>query len=1010
MESSQKNVFDVAAKDIVKQFLEGYNATIFAYGETGAGKTYTIQGEGVEGLNGGLIPQSLSKIFQEVDNNQHETVNIHVSFLEIYKETAYDLLGPLLLKGSRKTKELSKVLVTMGGNDSCHLHGLSYHHVTSEDEAAQLYRLGVANQKTDKTSDNQRSSRSHTVFSITISRQRHGTELFLRSKLNLVDLAGSEHVWKSSADEQQPGEAKFVNLSLHHLESVIIALQKFNMKSLRNCSRKKQTGKVLKRSSSATLRGERSVDAVPKSRFNEKLTSASAVELGKGKHSGLSVDYEPVLVPYRNSLLTMVLQDSLGGNCITAMIAALSFEEKNLSETISTCRFAQRVARIMNKPIRNEEVDKNMVIRRLQTTLAKLHLELANYKHESLTLRLDDESSPEDEQDCSAVMRSFLAGRINDPVSHGINTPRKFRTSLRYLRRIFAGTTPQALRDGDQEQQSADDRDSGVRTGSEPTSPLTSEGETDVHVVSNFIAQLPSPVPMIADASQHRLSVTQESGISLGTEHEEPTPDADESSPGPSHEIPQMSGPGTSEVSTQTGLLKTCEGRKSAKKDVCLGEGKVQPAGHGPREDVLIWELELQKEELLNKSKMFTSRLADQRARLVVMLRRGDLPEELENEKIVELQLQKKQREVESKLSFVIKKLADLKYTDRLKQCQVKAQHQSETQSFKELELKEVSTRQKLLARREQMRNFGLSSPTLSHQSAPSTSSFRSGTGSGNVTLSRTSSMTLHWEDGGRETGDQYRTVPGSPISSIPASNSRNSKPVASRRELKDNSRKIHHMALSSQSFFSKRGFSSQERFYSRDKSGTSRNVGKNCPLVDYMNNSHRALYHKSTFPRRIENGVCSDLRGTKSAQRTMPKKQKACGNSEAILARSSLSCLQSKEQSSDSSKTECIMAMPPDAATTDNKLVTANDASEDQAEISKQEDKCSDFKNSRLSSPGETAASKSRENFQEQKLPCLNREQRVRVLKIREYVSAAEVIQRRWRLYKMNRKGEGGK
>ncbi|XP_078356214.1 uncharacterized protein LOC144641028 [Oculina patagonica] len=654
-----------------------------------------------------------------------------------------------------------------------------------------------------------------------------------------------------------------------------------------------------------------------------------------------------------------------------------------------------------------------MVIRRLQTTLAKLHLELANYKHESLTLRLDDESSPEDERDCSAVMRSFLAGRINDPVSHGINTPRKFRTSLRYLRRIFAGTTPQALRDGDQGVQSADDRDSGVRTGSEPTSPLTSEGETDVHVVSNFIAQLPSPASMLADASQHRLSVTQESGISLGTEHEEPTPDAEESSPGPSHEVPQASGPGTSEVSTQTGLLKICEGRKSAKKDVCVGEGRVQPAGHGPREDVSIWELELQKEELLNKSKMFTSRLADQRARLVVMLRRGDLPEELENEKIVELQLQKKQREVESKLSFVIKKLADLKYTDRLKQCQVKAQHQSETQSFKELELKEVSTRQKLLARREQMRNFGLSSPTLSHQSAPSTSSFRSGTGSGNVTLSRTSSMTLHWEDGGRETGDQYRTVPGSPISSIPASNSRNSKPVASRRELKDNSRKIHHMALSSQSSFSKRGFSNQERFYSRDKSGTSRNVGKNCPLVDYMNNSHRTLYHKSTFPRRIENGVCPDLRGTKSAQRTTPKRQRACGNSEAILARSPSSCLQSKEQSSDSRQAKRVPTMPTDAANTDDKLVTANDASENQAEISKLEDKCSDFKNSHLSSPGETAASKSRENTHEQNSPfvsCLNREQRVRVLKIRECVSAAEVIQRRWRLYKRNKSGDGGK
>ena len=333
----------------------------------------------------------------------------------------------------------------------------------------------------------------------------------------------------------------------------------------------------------------------------------------------------------------------------------------------------------------------------------------------------------------------------------------------------------------------------------------------------------------------------------------------------------------------------------------------------------------------------------------------------------------------------------------------MKEQQQSGTQTFKELELKEMFTRQKLLARREQMKNFGLSSPTPSHQSALSTSSFRSG--SGDVTLSRTSSMTFHWEDGGRETGDQYRTVPGSlPVSSIPASNRRNfvAKPGASRSG----------MTLSSQS--SKRGLSSQERFYGRDKSGSSRSVGKSCPLVDYMNNSRQTLYHKSTFPRRIENGVCSDLRGTKGAQRTMPKRQRARGNGEAILARSSSSCcLQLKDQSSDSSKSEPVPAMPPDAANTDDESVTANDAIENQAEISKGEDKCRGFENFHPSSPGETATSKTRESTQGQNLPlviCFNREQRVRVLKIREFVSAAEVIQRRWRLYKRDKNGEGDK
>ena len=128
----------------------------------------------------------------------------------------------------------------------------------------------------------------------------------------MVDLAGSERVSKPSADEQQLGEAKFVNLSLHYLESVIIALQKFNVRSLRTCSRKKQLGKCSSRCSSATLQGTRSVDGISRPRLNVRLMSASAVELGNGKNAVLAADYEPLHVPYRNSLLTMVLHDSLG--------------------------------------------------------------------------------------------------------------------------------------------------------------------------------------------------------------------------------------------------------------------------------------------------------------------------------------------------------------------------------------------------------------------------------------------------------------------------------------------------------------------------------------------------------------------------------------------------------------------------------------------------------------------------------------------------------------------------
>ncbi|KAJ7369976.1 hypothetical protein OS493_035147 [Desmophyllum pertusum] len=315
---------------------------------------------------------------------------------------------------------------------------------------------------------------------------------------------------------------------------------------------------------------------------------------------------------------------------------------------------------------------------------------------------------------------------------------------------------------------------------------------------------------------------------------------------------------------------------------------------------------------------MFMSRLADQRARLVVMLRRGDIPEELENEKIVELQLQKKQREVESKLSFVIKKLADLKYTDDpLKQCQVKEQHPTGTQAFRELQLKEKSTRQKLLARREEMRNFGFPSATISGQSTPSSSRIRFGTG--HSSLSDASSVTSPWEDGGRE----------SAVSSIPASNRKNliAKHAASKGGLSDSSHHVHKVTPSSQNYFAKRGFPRQQRFPSKDKCGMSRNDRpKSCLLVKFMNDSHQALYHKSTFPRRIESGAHCDMRGTKSAraQRTMSGIQRARAKNVPNLARSSSSgCLKLEEQSSDSSKAERVPILHP---------VTAN-AAENQAE-----------------------------------------------------------------------------
>lgn len=1023
MDSSQKNVFEVAAKDIVETFLEGYNGTIFAYGQTGAGKTYTIQGpEGnledsrSASENAGLIPRSLSLIFHKLQHNQHDTINLHISFLEIYTETAYDLLGPLLFKGPRKFKELPKqVLITMGGKGACHLHGLSCHNVTSERDAVRLYHLGLANRKTAQTTANQRSSKSHTIFTISLTRQRHGAEVFIRSKLHLVDLAGSERVWKSTGKEQQLSEAKFVNLSLHHLESVIIALQKFSIRNFRNHNRKKQNAnRSLNRSSSAILSGAKNMDGVQMHRMNALLKSLSAVELGnqKGRHSPVVIENESVHVPYRNSLLTMVLQDSLGGNSNAAMIATLSLEEKNFCETITTCRFAQRVARVINKPIRNEEVNKDLVIKRLQTTLAKLYLELATYKaseQESMMACCEDRNRLEHEQECVDVIDSYFDGRINDPVAHGINTPRKFRTTLRHLRRMFVQSSSPTAMSGDDGLESTDDRDSGVRTGSEPTSPLASEGENDrVHFsASYYVAQLPSSASIIANASEHSSSFTEESEISLKTDHEEATPDI--SLPCPSSDALQSCGPGTNEASTQTTVLTTTFQEGKRKKDACAEEERIQPVALSPA-DLWIWELELQKETLLNRSKMFTSRLTDQRARLVVMVKQGAVPEELENEKIVELQLQKKQREVENKLSLVIKKLADMKYTDRLQQSVVGIEKQTTeskegwpltctarssqgkdvTQTSKELELKEGSTRQKLLARREQMRNFGFSTPPMHHgmscQSPASVSGFRAGTHQ--ASFPATSTLPLRWKDHGRE--GRVQCSPNLPLDTRDIV----VKPPRLKSRLSDNSLQMNNTVPNFHRAALRRTFLNQERLSKSAKCATSRSEGKRSPLSEHINNSRRAVYHNSTFPRQIGNGVQSDLSGLKNVRRKMPKKQGTSLKHDTGLSRSSGSGLQLNEELS--AKEEC--------GQTDLKEERdMRSATENQDNLC-QEHKCSSYGNLHLLFSGEEATSKSREQVHSHESPSpirLKKEQNERVKKIRECVNAAEVIQRTWRLYK---------
>ncbi|NXF06849.1 KIF6 protein, partial [Smithornis capensis] len=325
--------------------LSGYNGTIFAYGQTGSGKTFTITGGAERYSDRGIIPRTLSYIFDQLQKDSSKVYTTHVSYLEIYNECGYDLLDPR--HEASRLEDLPKVTIMEDSDQNIHLKNLSLQQATNEEEALNLLFLGDTNRMIAETPMNQASSRSHCIFTIHISSKEPGSATIRRSKLHLVDLAGSERVAKTGVGGHLLTEAKYINLSLHYLEQVIIALAE-------------------------------------KNRFH---------------------------IPYRNSMMTSVLRDSLGGNCMTTMIATLAIDKRNIDESISTCRFAQRVALIKNEAVLNEEIDPRLMIVQLKKEIQELkdELELVTGKQRT------SELSQEELLQLNESIETFL--KDNDPDS-----------------------------------------------------------------------------------------------------------------------------------------------------------------------------------------------------------------------------------------------------------------------------------------------------------------------------------------------------------------------------------------------------------------------------------------------------------------------------------------------------------------------------------------------------------------------------------------------------------------
>ncbi|KAF4128503.1 Kinesin motor domain [Phytophthora infestans] len=314
---SQEQVFSEVCLDIVFSALDGYNGTILAYGQTGSGKTYTITG-GEHYADRGIIPRVLSTIFEEFEKRPNMRYSCYISYLEIYNENAYDLLDRS--HTDQPIEEWTKVHLMNDDEGDMHFRNLGVFEAVSEEEALNLLFLGNMNRVTSDTPMNQASSRSHSIFSVMIESRPMDSDLIVTSKLHLVDLAGSERVYKREGTQRMRSEGKHINLSLHHLEQVILSL--------------------------------------------------------RTKKNAVSKTYH---IPYRNSMLTSVLRGSLGGNCKSVFIATLNPETDFLDESISTCRFMQRCSEVTVDIVVNTEVDTEKrleVVEKRNAELETTNLEL----------------------------------------------------------------------------------------------------------------------------------------------------------------------------------------------------------------------------------------------------------------------------------------------------------------------------------------------------------------------------------------------------------------------------------------------------------------------------------------------------------------------------------------------------------------------------------------------------------------------------------------------------------
>lgn len=331
--SKQRDLYDESVRPLIDSVLAGFNGTIFAYGQTGTGKTYTMQGAWLDPEKQGVIPNAFDHIFTHISRSQSDKQYlVRASYLEIYREEIRDLLDPN--HGNTRGLELRE-----SPENRVYVQDLTSCVCKSIKEIEEVMNVGNQARAVGTTDMNEYSSRSHALFLITVECSQPGPDgrKHIRvGRLNLVDLAGSERQAKTGVQGERLKEAAKINLSLSALGNVI-----------------------------------------------------SALADGRSGH-----------VPYRDSKLTRLLQDSLGGNAKTVMVATLGPAPQHYDETLTTLRYANRAKNIQNQPRVNED-PKDALLREFQKEIARLRAQLNHrvWRSKQKKEQLDDEGYERDVED-----------------------------------------------------------------------------------------------------------------------------------------------------------------------------------------------------------------------------------------------------------------------------------------------------------------------------------------------------------------------------------------------------------------------------------------------------------------------------------------------------------------------------------------------------------------------------------------------------------------------------------